>query len=76
MLPLYCHHLPFTTCHFPWSVPQPFAVHVPFLEHAVLQLAVGIAVAVVGVGVSVGTERWCTGCPEVWLAAVVSPFMQ
>lgn len=43
-----------------------------------LQLAVGIAVAVavVGVGVSIGTERWCTGCPEVWLAAVVSPFMQ
>lgn len=45
-----------------------------------LQLAVGIAVAVavavVGVGVTIGTERWCTGCPEVWLAAVVSPFMQ
>lgn len=61
-------------------MPQPFAVHVPFLEHAVLQLAVGIAVAVavavVGVGVAIGTERWCTGCPEVWLAAVVSPFMQ
>lgn len=57
-------------------MPQPFAVHVPFLEHAVLQLSVRIAVAVVGVGVSVGTERWCTGCPEVWLAAVVSPFMQ
>lgn len=57
-------------------MPQPFAVHVPFLEHAVLQLAVGIAVAVVGVGVTIGTERWCTGCPEVWLAAVVSPFMQ